>query len=135
MLFVTSKLLYICMNLCHSLFFGACRRPMQRSGQDFSILLVLPAGVYHYKFIVDGEWRYVPELPFIADETGRVCNLLDVHVCIYHNLGYTYDFLLLFIYYFVNQKWLCRRGCCSCIIHDRLMTCLLRTLINRLGTD
>lgn len=74
---------------------------MQRSGKDFSILLVLPAGAYHYKFIVDGEYRYIPELPFIADETGHVCNLLDVNVCIHHNLGYVSDFLIyFFIYYF-----------------------------------
>ncbi|MBA0667728.1 hypothetical protein Goklo_000781 [Gossypium klotzschianum] len=55
----------------------------QRSGKDHSVLLVLPSGIYHYKFIVDGEWRYTPDLPFIADEMGRICNLLDVHVCIF----------------------------------------------------
>ena len=60
---------------------------MQRSSKDFSILLVLPAGVYHYKFIVDGEWRYIPELPFLTDEAGCVCNILDVNVCIYYSLG------------------------------------------------
>lgn len=65
---------------------------MQRSGQDFSMLLVLPAGIYHYKFIVDGEWRYIPELPFIADERGHVCNLLDVNVCIYQNLFLMHPF-------------------------------------------
>lgn len=53
---------------------------MQRTGKDHSILLVLPSGIYHYKFIVDGEWRYIPELPYIADATGRLCNLLDVTV-------------------------------------------------------
>ncbi|XP_057953340.1 SNF1-related protein kinase regulatory subunit beta-1 [Malania oleifera] len=57
----------------------ASRNMLQRSGKDHSILLVLPSGIYHYKFIVDGEWRYIPDLPFIADEMGRVCNLLDVH--------------------------------------------------------
>lgn len=55
---------------------------MQRSGKDFAILLVLPSGVYHYKFIIDGEWRYIPDLPHVADEMGRICNLLDVNVCI-----------------------------------------------------
>jgi len=42
--------------------------------------LVLPSGIYHYKFIVDGEVRYIPELPCVADETGVVFNLLDVNV-------------------------------------------------------
>ncbi|MBA0719891.1 hypothetical protein Golax_007538 [Gossypium laxum] len=59
------------------------RKMLQRSGKDHSTLLVLPSGIYHYKFIVDGEWRYTPDLPFIADEMGRICNLLDVHVCIF----------------------------------------------------
>lgn len=59
-----------------------CRRILHRSGKDHSILLVLPSGVYHYKFIVDGDWRYIPDFPFVADELGGVCNLLDVHVSI-----------------------------------------------------
>ncbi|ESR59642.1 hypothetical protein CICLE_v10016186mg [Citrus x clementina] len=58
------------------------RRILHRSGKDHSILLVLPSGVYHYKFIVDGDWRYIPDLPFVADELGGVCNLLDVHSCV-----------------------------------------------------
>lgn len=59
-----------------------CRKALQRSGKDHSVLLVLPSGIYRYKFIVDGEPRYIPDLSFIADEMGHVCNLLDVHVCI-----------------------------------------------------
>ncbi|KAF2298152.1 hypothetical protein GH714_015845 [Hevea brasiliensis] len=59
------------------------RKQLQRSGKDHSILLVLPSGIYHYKFIVDGEWRYIPDLPFVADEMGRVCNLLDVNYPLY----------------------------------------------------
>ncbi|CAN1837587.1 SNF1-related protein kinase regulatory subunit beta-1 [Linum perenne] len=55
------------------------RKLMQRSGKDHSILLVLPSGIYHYKFIIDGEWRYTPDLPCVADEMGRVCNILDVN--------------------------------------------------------
>ncbi|KAK4791405.1 hypothetical protein SAY86_031818 [Trapa natans] len=55
------------------------RKVLQRSGKDHSILLVLPSGIYHYRFIVDGEWRYVPDLPHIADDHGRICNILDVH--------------------------------------------------------
>lgn len=56
---------------------------MQRGGKDHSILIVLPSGIYHYRFIVDGEQRYIPDLPYVADEMGNVCNLLDVNVCIF----------------------------------------------------
>lgn len=59
---------------------SATRKLLQRTGKDHSILLVLPSGIYHYKFIIDGEWRYIPELPHIADATGCLCNLLDVNV-------------------------------------------------------
>lgn len=61
----------------------ACRKILQRSGKDHTILLVLPMGIYHYKFIVDGEVRYIPDLPCVADETGVVFNLLDVNVSEY----------------------------------------------------
>ncbi|CAH9147274.1 unnamed protein product [Cuscuta epithymum] len=55
------------------------RKVLQRSGKDHAILLVLPSGVYHYKFIVDGEVRYIAELPSVPDEMGRFCNILDVN--------------------------------------------------------
>jgi len=55
------------------------RRALERSGKDHAILLVLPSGVYHYRIIVDGELRYIPELPHATDERGQVANLLDVH--------------------------------------------------------
>ena len=45
--------------------------------------MVLPPGIYHCKFMVDGEWRYIPDLPVVTDEMGCVCNLLDVHVSIF----------------------------------------------------
>ncbi|KAE8655460.1 SNF1-related protein kinase regulatory subunit beta-1 [Hibiscus syriacus] len=68
------------------------RKTLQRSGKDHSILLVLPSGVYHYKFIVDGEWRYTPDLPFVSDEMGHVCNLLDVHDSVPENLDSVAEF-------------------------------------------
>ncbi|OMO91472.1 hypothetical protein COLO4_18344 [Corchorus olitorius] len=68
------------------------RKTLQRAGKDHSILLVLPSGLYHYKFIVDGEWRYIPDLPFVADETGHVCNLLDVHDYVPENLDSVTEF-------------------------------------------
>ncbi|MQM14025.1 hypothetical protein Taro_046952 [Colocasia esculenta] len=68
------------------------RRVLERSGKDHSILLVLPSGVYQYRFIVDGEWRYTPDLPSKADETGRVVNLLDVHDYVPDNLDTAAEF-------------------------------------------
>ncbi|KAL5764549.1 hypothetical protein ACOSP7_016904 [Xanthoceras sorbifolium] len=68
------------------------RKKLQRSGKDHSILLVLPSGIYHYKFIVDGEWRYMPDLPFVTDEVGGVCNLLDVHNYVPENLDSVAEF-------------------------------------------
>lgn len=50
------------------------------SGKDHAILLVLPSGVYHYKFLVDGEWRYIPDAPSFTDTVGQTVNLLDVTV-------------------------------------------------------
>ncbi|XP_072975493.1 SNF1-related protein kinase regulatory subunit beta-1-like [Typha angustifolia] len=55
------------------------RKALQKSGKDYTILLVLPSGIYHYKFIVDGEFRYTPDLPYITDERGQFTNLLDVN--------------------------------------------------------
>lgn len=57
-----------------------CREPLQRSGKDFTIMKVLPSGVYHYKFIVDGERKCSPEVPWVRDEMGNECNLLDLLV-------------------------------------------------------
>lgn len=64
---------------------------LQRAGKDHSVLLVLPSGIYRYKFIVDGESRYSPDLPSVSDDVGGVCNLLDVHVSL--------SFKLLFLYF------------------------------------
>lgn len=63
-----------------SLIVLTCRRTLQKSGKDHTILLVLPCGIYHYKFIVDGNVKYIPDLPYEADEMGNVVNLLDVCV-------------------------------------------------------
>ncbi|XP_072993054.1 SNF1-related protein kinase regulatory subunit beta-1-like isoform X2 [Typha latifolia] len=55
------------------------RKALQKSGKDHTILLVLPSGVYHYKLIVDGQFRYIPDVPYTTDERGQVSNILDVH--------------------------------------------------------
>ncbi|XP_010321291.1 SNF1-related kinase complex anchoring protein SIP1 isoform X1 [Solanum lycopersicum] len=54
------------------------RMPLQKSGKDFTILKVLPSGVYQYRFIVDGQWRCSPDLPCVQDEAGNTYNLLDM---------------------------------------------------------
>lgn len=41
---------------------------------------VLPSGVYQYRFIVDGQWRYAPDMPWAQDETGTAYNILDLQV-------------------------------------------------------
>jgi hypothetical protein len=57
-----------------------CRQPLQRSGRDFTLIKVLPSGVYQFKFFVDGQWRYSPDLPAVSDDTNNVKNILDVQV-------------------------------------------------------
>ncbi|KAF9664370.1 hypothetical protein SADUNF_Sadunf16G0011600 [Salix dunnii] len=54
------------------------RIPLQRSGKDYTIMKVLPSGVYQYRFIVDGQWRYAPDLPWAKDDSGNACNTLDL---------------------------------------------------------
>lgn len=54
------------------------RKPLQRSGKDFTLMKVLPSGVYQYRFIVDGTWRYAPDIPWVQDETGNYYNVLDL---------------------------------------------------------
>lgn len=60
--------------------FTIIRKPLQRSGKDFSIMKVLPSGVYQYRFIVDGQWKYAPDLPWTQDDAGNSYNMLDLQV-------------------------------------------------------
>eukprot|EP00250_Pteridium_aquilinum_P001542 c11737_g1_i2 orf=111-1148(+) len=68
------------------------RVPLQRIGKDFALLKFLPEGVYHYKFLVDGEWRHAPDLPCMFDEKGNGINILDVQDCSPENLDGIVDF-------------------------------------------
>ncbi|KAM7263309.1 hypothetical protein ACFE04_000992 [Oxalis oulophora] len=54
------------------------RVPLQRSGKDFTIMKVLPSGVYQYRFIVDGQGRYASEIPWAQDDSGNAYNILDL---------------------------------------------------------
>ncbi|RAL38969.1 hypothetical protein DM860_014795 [Cuscuta australis] len=68
------------------------RKILQGSDKDHNVILVLPSGVYHYKFIVDGKVRYIADLPWVADELGRVCNILDVNNRVPENLHSVSEF-------------------------------------------
>lgn len=74
---VTCKLWLATWEHFFTLFF---RMPLQRSGKDFTIMKVLPSGVYQYRFIVDGQWRYSPDMPWTQDDAGNAYNILDLQV-------------------------------------------------------
>lgn len=52
--------------------------PMHRSGNDFTYIHNLKRGKHAYKFIVDQEWRFSPDLATVADIEGRINNFIDV---------------------------------------------------------
>ncbi|XP_047310706.1 SNF1-related protein kinase regulatory subunit beta-2-like [Impatiens glandulifera] len=54
------------------------RKLLHKSGKDFTIMRVLPSGVYHYRFVVDGQRRYSPDMPWGQDENGLAYNILDL---------------------------------------------------------
>ncbi|XP_022868306.1 SNF1-related protein kinase regulatory subunit beta-2-like [Olea europaea var. sylvestris] len=51
---------------------------MRRTGKEFVVMRKIPSGVYQYRFIVDGQWRYAPDIPWELDRAGNVCNILDL---------------------------------------------------------
>ncbi|GLT24917.1 hypothetical protein SLA2020_000790 [Shorea laevis] len=63
------------------------RIPLQRNGKDFTLMKVLPSGVYHDRFIVDGQWSYAPELPWYQDDAGNAYNILDLQDYVPEDLG------------------------------------------------
>lgn len=58
------------------------RELMQRSGKDFILMKVLPFGIYHFRFIVDGHLRYDPELPCDFNDPSGAYNIMDLKVVI-----------------------------------------------------
>lgn len=56
------------------------RTPLHRSGKELTIMKVLPSGVYQYKFIVDGQWKHAPDLPWAQDDSASPYNILDLKV-------------------------------------------------------
>jgi len=51
--------------------------PLQKVGNEFSVIMRLARGVYQYKFIVDGDWKFSPDDPTSADEHGNINNVID----------------------------------------------------------
>lgn len=80
--FCTNKLLHKLNLMCNFLLHP--RQALQRAGRDFTLIKVLPPGVYQFKFYVDGQWKYSPDLPALADDTTNVNNVLDVQVSSFH---------------------------------------------------
>ncbi|PKA55362.1 SNF1-related protein kinase regulatory subunit beta-1 [Apostasia shenzhenica] len=68
------------------------RKALHRSGKDHSVLLVLPSGIYHYKFIIDGQWRFIPDLPHMTDTAGHTANILQVTDYVPENLDSIAEF-------------------------------------------
>eukprot|EP00890_Picochlorum_soloecismus_P004216 jgi/Picsp_1/4796/NSC_02164-R1_snf1-related protein kinase regulatory subunit beta-2 len=62
------------------------RHVMQKTGRDFSLVKLLPPGVYQYKFIVDGQWRHDPNLTSMYDDQGNINNVVEVQEYIAENL-------------------------------------------------
>ncbi len=52
--------------------------PMHCSGNEFTYIRDLKRGKHMFKFIVDDEWRYAPDLLKVGDKEGRVNNYIDV---------------------------------------------------------
>lgn len=44
-----------------------------RGGGRWAVVLTLPPGFYHYKFVVDGQWRCNPELQKDGCEACNAC--------------------------------------------------------------
>jgi len=59
---------------------------MQRSHGDFSLIMEIEPGVYHYKFIVDNQWRCAPDQKYVRDANGAYSNVVDVRSHSYRRL-------------------------------------------------
>ena len=52
--------------------------PMMKRGGEFVAELELKPNIYHYKYIVDGEWKYSKKDKFEVDNNGNINNVLLV---------------------------------------------------------
>eukprot|EP01084_Bolivina_argentea_P130778 230884_1 len=51
---------------------------MSRSHNDFGLIMEINPGVYHYKFIVDNQWRCALDQKLVRDANGAYTNVLHV---------------------------------------------------------
>jgi len=56
----------------------AAKIPMVRSGNDFVHIHELSQSKHAYKFIVDDEWRFMPDQHTMADKGGNINNFVDL---------------------------------------------------------
>jgi len=47
-------------------------------GNEFIIIVNLPPGTSHYKFLVDGEWKHSLSQPVVTDNNGNLNNYVNV---------------------------------------------------------
>ncbi|KAK4778599.1 hypothetical protein SAY86_006127 [Trapa natans] len=59
--------------------------PMRRSGKDFILVKVIPYGVYHFRFFVDGHLRYDPDFPCDFNDPRGAFNIMDLKECAAEN--------------------------------------------------
>eukprot|EP01084_Bolivina_argentea_P104033 186328_1 len=45
---------------------------------DFKLIMELPPGHYHYRFVIDNKWRCAPDQRHVRDANGKYCNVLQV---------------------------------------------------------
>jgi len=62
------------------------RLSLLKSGKDFTVVKLLMPGVYQFKFIVDGTWKYAPDQSAIFDEMGNVNNVVEVQEYVPENI-------------------------------------------------
>ena len=54
------------------------RVPLEKSDQDFSVMIQMPLGTQPLKFIVDDEWKCSTDLPIASDNDGNLVNYLQI---------------------------------------------------------
>ncbi|KTW27369.1 hypothetical protein T552_02348 [Pneumocystis carinii B80] len=53
--------------------------PLNKSVNDFTVLIHLPKGTHRFKFLVDNEWKCSDELATATDSSGNLVNYIEVN--------------------------------------------------------
>ncbi|KAG4301255.1 hypothetical protein PCK1_002565 [Pneumocystis canis] len=53
--------------------------PLNKSMNDFAVLINLPKGTHRFKFFVDNEWKCSDELAIATDSSGNLFNYIEVN--------------------------------------------------------